>query len=126
LGAGAVPARYPGGVTFVLASLAGTALLYGGLATWSPAGGSMVDAVLRRAGGRSLAVYVAHYGVYVVLHRLGMAGELPGEVGLAAALAGTAAIAVVAAAIPTRRRPARPVGPVDLRPAPIGAAARRS
>jgi hypothetical protein len=116
LALGVTPDRYPGGPAFVVPGLAGTALLYCvaqcGWPTWLGAPDRLVNA----AAAHTLGIFLAHYAVYYVLDRTGIAGTVPGAVALPIALLAAVALAAVAPRVPQptwslrtgrRRRPGR-------------------
>jgi hypothetical protein len=93
---GGIPDRYPGDASFVLPGLAGTFLLYGLLAgPYAP-----LDRLLTRAGRHTLGVFVAHYGVLLVVREAGLTGSFPPAVGLAVAVVVAAGLALMAPLMP--------------------------
>ncbi|HET6949839.1 MAG TPA: heparan-alpha-glucosaminide N-acetyltransferase domain-containing protein [Acidimicrobiales bacterium] len=115
---GAVPARYPGDVPFIVPGLAGTAIVYGlAQARW-PGRLDLLDRIVRQAAAHTLGVFVAHYVVYGVLRQQGRLGEATGAVAVPLAVAVTVALCLLAPRVPQppwslrtgRRRPPAPAG----------------
>lgn len=97
---GIVPARYPGDVPFVVPGLAVTAIAYG-LTQWPwPRALRGVDQVLRRAAAHTLGIFLAHYLIYGVLRHQHLMGSVANAVAVPVALAGTAALCLVAPRVP--------------------------
>jgi hypothetical protein len=97
---GADAVRYPGGLPFVLAGLAGTALLYAAVSRWWPAPGTGPERLLRRAGARTLWIYVGHYALFVLLDRAGWRGDVAARPAVLLAVVGTAAVVALAGGNP--------------------------
>jgi peptidoglycan/LPS O-acetylase OafA/YrhL len=95
------PHRYPGDMLFVIPGLSATLLLYGVLSAWQPGPRSNADGVLRAAGAHTLGIFLAHYGLYVVLKRAGDLDRFSPGPGIALGLAVALAFALVAPHVPT-------------------------
>ncbi len=115
---GIAPDRYPGGISFVVPGLAGTAVAWGVAhlrwPTWLGAG----DRALRQAGLRAFGIFVAHYVLLGLLRHAGITGTVTAPVAVAVALLVTVALCVVAPLVPqlpwSPRRGARGAGrPAD-------------
>jgi hypothetical protein len=112
---GLVPARYPGDVHFVVPGLAITFAAYAfAQARWGAVLAG-VDRVVREAAAHTLGIFLAHYGLYALLRRAGVLGDVSVAVAVPAALAATAALCLLAPRVPQLRwslrtglRPARP------------------
>jgi hypothetical protein len=117
---GVAPDRYPGDLAFVIPGLAGTAIVYA-LAETALLG--PIDAVVRRAAAHTLGIFVAQYFIYGGLRHLGLLGDVPGALAVAAAVAVTVTLCMVAPRIPQPPWSAR-TGRRRPRPAPDGAADR--
>jgi hypothetical protein len=93
------PDRHPGTfVGFVLPGLAGTALLYGVLARWSPP--RAVEAVLRPAGKHTLGIFVGQYAVYWAMRATGVLHTVAAGPAVALAVGGTVALTLVSPLVP--------------------------
>jgi hypothetical protein len=101
--------RYPSGPAFVVPGVAATIALWALLAHLRP---GVVVRGMERAGQRTLVVYVAHYGLRIVLDLGGWWASLRGPGWTAAAVAIAVAMAVLSAlpAPGRRRRRSAPVG----------------
>src|SRR5918996_569160 len=89
---GVTPDRYPGGLSFVVPGLAGTALLYAlGQNRW-PAWLHPADRLVQGAAAHTLGIFLAPYAIYAVVDRTGVAGSVPapGTAGPGPARAGRA------------------------------------
>ena len=97
---GLVPARYPGDVHFVVPGLAITVVVYA-LAQlhwgWALAG---LDRVVREAASHTLGLFVAHYGLYALLRRAGLLGEVPASAAVPAAVAAAVVLCLAAPYVP--------------------------
>lgn len=97
---GAVPARYPGDIEFVVPGLAGTVLVYGlAQARW-PAWVRGADRLLRRAGTHTLGLFVSHYVVNWVLVTTGAAGSMATAPAVLSAVAITLGLCLAAPHVP--------------------------
>ena len=92
------PDRYPATPAFIVPGLAGTFLLYGALARLQVRATSLAGRLLQGAGAHTLGIFVAHYGVYLLLQWTGV--RLAPAPALAAAVVTAAAFALVAPSIP--------------------------
>ena len=97
---GLVPARYPGDVHFVVPGLAITVVVYA-LAQlhWGSALAGL-DRVVREAASHTLGLFVAHYGLYALLRRAGLLGEVPGSAAVPAAVAAAVVLCLAAPYVP--------------------------
>jgi peptidoglycan/LPS O-acetylase OafA/YrhL len=114
---GIAPDRYPGGISFVVPGLAGTAVAWGvGHLRW-PTWFGAVDRALRQAGLRAFGIFVAHYALLGVLRHAGITGTVTPAVAVAVALLVTVALCVVAPLVPelpwSLRRGTRARRPTD-------------
>jgi uncharacterized membrane protein len=97
---GVTPDRYPGGLSFVVPGLAGTALLYAlGQNRW-PAWLHPADRLVQGAAAHTLGIFLAHYAIYAVVDRTGVAGSVPAPVAVTGALLTAVALAAVAPRVP--------------------------
>ena len=96
------PDRYPGDLRFVIPGLAGTAVAYAvAQRTWSKVSPvRAVDSMVRSAAAHTLGIFLAHYVLFEVADRLGVAGPVPAPVAVAAAVVVTLALCAVAPRVP--------------------------
>jgi hypothetical protein len=113
---GVTPDRYPGGLAFVVPGLAGTALVYALAQGQWPAALTPFDRLVRRAAAHTLGIFLAHYVLFFVLDRSGVAGSLPAGLALPVAAGVAVAFATVAPRVPQPRWSLR-TGPRRPRPA---------
>jgi uncharacterized membrane protein len=98
--AGHPPDRYPATVVgFILPGVAGTLLLYGALARWSPP--RPVEALLDRGARHTLGIFVGHYAIYWCLRSLGVLHTVAPLPAVGLALVGTVLVTTVAPIVPT-------------------------
>jgi uncharacterized membrane protein len=98
---GVRPDRYPGGLSFVVPGLAGTALAYTACQhlparKWLEPG----DRLIQAAAAHTLGIFLAHYVIYGFLDRTGIAGTVPGPASLTVAIVVAVALAAVAPHVP--------------------------
>lgn len=99
--AGVTPDRYPGGVSFVLPGLAGTAIVFAlAQVPWWPGPAAVLDRVVRRAAAHTLGIFVAHYAIYGILRNRGLLGDVGGPMAVPAAVALTVTICLLAPRVP--------------------------
>jgi Heparan-alpha-glucosaminide N-acetyltransferase, catalytic len=100
LAVGLAPDRYPGGVRFVVPGLAITIGVYALAQLRWGAVLAGLDCVVRAAAAHTLGIFLAHYGLYALLRRAGVLGDVPGRVAVPAAVVGTVALCLVAPRVP--------------------------
>jgi peptidoglycan/LPS O-acetylase OafA/YrhL len=97
---GVTPDRYPGGPAFVVPGLAGTVVVYAvaqrGWPTWL----RPVDRLVQTAAAHTLGIFLAHYLLYYVVDRTGIAGTVPGAMALPLAMLTGLVLATVAPRVP--------------------------
>jgi peptidoglycan/LPS O-acetylase OafA/YrhL len=124
LAAGLEPDRYPGDLRFVIPGLAGTAVAYAvAQRTWSKVA-APVDAMVRSAAAHTLGIFLAHYVLFEVADRLGVAGPVSPPVAVLAAVAVTLFLCAVAPRVPPlpwspRTGWRRPAPAPDTTPTPV-------